>query len=77
MLERISIPPIISAEQLQAVQERRKRSCTATPLLPAQAELYKLCGSTVPGSAAKRICKGIESSDRRSAADQHGGILHL
>ena len=35
-------PPIISAEQLQAVQERRKKNCTVSPPLPAQAELYKL-----------------------------------
>ena len=52
-------PPIISAEQLQAVQERRKQNCTASPPLPAQAELYKLCGSAVPGSAAKRIRKAL------------------
>ena len=52
-------PPIISAEQLQAVQERRKKNCTASPPLPAQAELYKLCGSAVPGSAAKRIRKAL------------------
>lgn len=47
-------PPIISAEQLQAVQERRKQNCAASPPLPAQAELYKLCGS-----AAKRIRKAL------------------
>ena len=33
-------PPIISAEQLQAVRERRKKNCTASPPLPAQAVLY-------------------------------------
>ena len=52
-------PPIISAEQLQAVRERRKQNCTASPPLPAQAELYKLCGSAVPGSAVKRICTAL------------------
>ena len=52
-------PPIISAKQLQAVQERRKQNCTASPPLPAQAELYKLCGSAVPGSAVKRIRKAL------------------
>ena len=52
-------PPIISAEQLQAVQERRKQNCTASPPLPAQAELYKLCGSAVPSSAGKRIRKAL------------------
>ena len=52
-------PPIISAEQLQAVRERRKQNCTASPPLPAQAELYKLCGSAVPGSAVKRIRKAL------------------
>lgn len=52
-------PPIISAEQLQAVRERRKKNCTASPPLPAQAELYKLCGSAVPGSAVKRIRKAL------------------
>ena len=52
-------PSIISAEQLQAVRERRKQNCTASPPLPAQAELYKLCGSAVPGSAAKRICTAL------------------
>ena len=52
-------PPIISAEQLQAVRERRRQNCTAAPPLPAQAELYKLCGSAVPGSAVKRICKAL------------------
>ena len=52
-------PPIISAEQLQAVRERRKKNCTASPPLPAQAELYKLCGSAVPGSAVKRICTAL------------------
>ena len=52
-------PPIISAKQLQAVQERRKQNCTASPPLPAQAELYKLCGSAVPSSAVKRIRKAL------------------
>ena len=52
-------PPIIPAEQFQAVRERRKKNCTASPPLPAQAELYKLCGSAVPGSAVKRICKAL------------------
>ena len=52
-------PSIISAEQLQAVQERRKQNCTASPPLPAQAELYKLCGSAVPSSAVKRIRKAL------------------
>ena len=52
-------PPIISAEQLQAVRERRRQNCTASPPLPAQAELYKLCGSAVPGSAVKRICTAL------------------
>ena len=52
-------PPIISAEQLQAVRERRKKNCTVSPPLPAQAELYKLCGSAVPGSAVKRIRKAL------------------
>ena len=35
-------PPIISAEQLQAVRERRRQNRTVSPPLPAQAELYKL-----------------------------------
>ena len=52
-------PPIISAEQLQAVRERRKKNCTASPPLPAQAELYKLCGSAVPGSAVEKIRKAL------------------
>ena len=52
-------PPIISAEQLQAVRERRRQNCTASPPLPAQAELYKLCGSTVPGSAVEKIRKAL------------------
>lgn len=52
-------PPIISAEQLQAVRERRKKNCTASPPLPVQAELYKLCGSAVPGSAVEKIRKAL------------------
>ena len=52
-------PPIISAEQLQAVRERRKKNCTVSPPLPAQAVLYKLCGSTVPGSAVEKIRKAL------------------
>ena len=66
-------PPIISAKQLQAVQERRKQNCTASPPLPAQAELYKLCGSAVPGSAAKRIRKALNHliDDPRRSAWRH------
>ena len=41
------------------MRERRKQNCTAAPPLPAQAELYKLCGSAVPGSAVEKIRKAL------------------
>ena len=36
-------PALISAEQLQAVQERRKQKRSISSRTPAQAELYRLC----------------------------------
>ena len=36
-------PALISAEQLQAVQERRKQKRSIPSRTPAQAELYRLC----------------------------------
>ena len=50
-------PALISAEQLQAVQERRKQKRSISSRTPAQAELYRLCGSTVPDSVARKVLK--------------------
>ena len=45
-------PALISAEQLQAVQERRKQKRSIPSRTPAQAELY-----TVPDSVARKVLK--------------------
>ena len=50
-------PALISAEQLQAVQERRKQKRSISSRTPAQAELYRLCGGTVPDSVARKVLK--------------------
>ena len=50
-------PALISAEQLQAVQERRKQKRSIPSRTPAQAELYRLCGGTVPDSVARKVLK--------------------
>lgn len=50
-------PALISAEQLQAVQERRKQKRSISSRTPAQAELYRLCSGTVPDSVARKVLK--------------------
>ena len=50
-------PALISAEQLQAVQERRKQKRSIPSRTPAQAALYRLCGGTVPDSVARKVLK--------------------
>lgn len=50
-------PALISAEQLQAVQERRKQKRTTPALTPAQIELRRLYGGAVPDSVAQKVLK--------------------
>lgn len=50
-------PALISVEQLQAVQEHRKRKRTVPSRTPAQAELYRLCNGVVPDSVAQKVLK--------------------
>ena len=52
-------PALIPTEQFHAAQERRKEMCPEYKQTPAQKELRKLCGSAVPASAVKRICKAL------------------
>lgn len=50
-------PALISPEQLQAVQERRKQKRTTPALTPAQAELRRLYGGAVSDSVAQKVLK--------------------
>lgn len=67
-------PALISAEQFQAVQERRKQKRSIPSRTPAQAALYRLCGGTVPDSVARKVLKILNQGGRRSAAHQDRGI---
>ena len=50
-------PALIPTEQFHAAQERRKEMCPEYKQTPAQKELRKLCGSTVPDSVARKVLK--------------------
>lgn len=50
-------PALIPKEQFHAAQERRKEMCPEYKQTPAQKELRKLCGGTVPDSVARKVLK--------------------
>ena len=50
-------PALIPTEQFHAAQERRKEMCPKYKQTPAQKELRKLCGGTVPDSVARKVLK--------------------
>lgn len=50
-------PTLIPTEQFHAAQERRKEMCPEYKQTPAQKELRKLCGGTVPDSVARKVLK--------------------
>ena len=50
-------PALIPTEQFHAAQERRKEMRPEYKQTPAQKELRKLCGSTVPDSVARKVLK--------------------
>ena len=52
-----NFPALIETEQFHAVQERRRKMCPECKQTPAQKELRRLCGGTVPDSVARKILK--------------------
>ena len=50
-------PTLIPTEQFHAAQERRKEMCPEYKQTPAQKELRKLCGGTVPDSVSRKVLK--------------------
>lgn len=50
-------PALIPTKQFHAAQERRKEMCPEYKQTPAQKELRKLCGGTVPDSVARKVLK--------------------
>ena len=50
-------PVLIPTEQFHAAQERRKEMRPEYKQTPAQKELRKLCGGTVPDSVARKVLK--------------------
>ena len=50
-------PALIPTEQFHAAQERRKEMHPEYKQTPAQKELRKLCGGTVPDSVARKVLK--------------------
>ena len=50
-------PALIEAEQFHAAQERRKEMRSECKQTPAQKELRRLCGGTVPDSVARKVLK--------------------
>ena len=50
-------PALIPTEQFHAAQERRKEMRPEYKQTPAQKELRKLCGGTVPDSVARKVLK--------------------
>ena len=50
-------PALIPTKQFHAAQERRKEMRPEYKQTPAQKELRKLCGSTVPDSVARKVLK--------------------
>ena len=54
---RKNFPALIEAEQFRAAQERRKEMRPEYKQTPAQKELRRLCGGTVPDSVARKVLK--------------------
>ena len=54
---RKNFPALIEAEQFRAAQERRKEMRSECKQTPAQKELRRLCGGTVPDSVARKVLK--------------------
>ena len=52
-----NFPALIEAEQFHAAQERRKEMHPECKQTPAQKELRRLCGGTVPDSVARKVLK--------------------
>ena len=52
-----NFPALIEAEQFHAAQERRKEMRPEYKQTPAQKELRRLCGGTVPDSVARKVLK--------------------
>ena len=52
-----NFPALIETEQFRAVQGRRKEMRSECKQTPAQKELRRLCGGTVPDSVARKILK--------------------
>lgn len=52
-----NFPALIEAEQFRAAQERRKEMHPECKQTPAQKELRRLCGGTVPDSVARKVLK--------------------
>ena len=52
-----NFPALIETEQFHAAQERRKEMRSECKQTPAQKELRRLCGGTVPDSVARKILK--------------------
>ena len=50
-------PALIPTEQFHAAQERRKEMRPAYKQTPAQKELRRLCGGSVPDSVARKVLK--------------------
>ena len=54
---RKNFPVLIETEQFRAAQERRKEMHPECKQTPAQKELRRLCGGTVPDSVARKVLK--------------------
>ena len=52
-----NFPALIETEQFHAAQERRKEMHPECKQTPAQKELRRLCGCTVPDSVARKVLK--------------------
>ena len=52
-----NFPALIETEQFHAAQERRKEMHPECKQTPAQKELRRLCGGTVPDSVARKVLK--------------------
>ncbi len=52
-----NFPALILTEQFRAAQERRKEMRPEYKQTPAQKELRRLCGGTVPDSGARKVLK--------------------
>ena len=59
-------PALIPTEQFHAAQERRKEMCPEYKQTPAQKELRKLCGGTVPDSVASLKLASVKTEEYES-----------